>query len=121
MDSLYNRFGGEKAVEETVEALYQRVLSDPLLNVFFEHVDMTRQKRKFRLFLNTVLGGPITRSPIELRAAHSRAVDHGLDDAHFDAFCLHLLDALRSQGIQGEIAKTIMMRVEESRTDVLGY
>jgi len=120
MDSLYGRVGGEAAVNRIVDAMYSAVVADPALKPFFDGVDMPRQREKFRAFLITVLGGPAHRSGIELRAAHSRVVESGLEHRHFDAFVSHLESALTGAGIEAPLVHDILKGIEQTRDDVLG-
>lgn len=120
MDTLYQRIGGDAALRQIVDAMYDRVSSDDALRPFFDGVDMARQRAKFRAFLDTATGGPTKRSGIELRVAHSKAVDSGLGRAHFEAFVRHLRDALAKAGIGELLIDEVMARIERVEGDVLG-
>jgi len=41
MTSLYERIGGEAAIDAAVELFYQKVLSDDRIKHFFSDVDMS--------------------------------------------------------------------------------
>ena len=51
MSSLYERLGGEKAVNAAVEHFYRRVLADGRIARFFQDVDMDEQIAKQKSFL----------------------------------------------------------------------
>ncbi len=55
MSSLYERLGGEKAVNAAVELFYRRVLADGRIARFFEDVDMEDQIAKQKSFLTMAL------------------------------------------------------------------
>ena len=56
--SLYERIGGEAAVDAAVDVFYRKVLSDPRIAEFFDSVDMDRQRAKQKAFLTYAFGGP---------------------------------------------------------------
>ena len=120
MNSLYRAMGDEAGIERVVDAMYDRVLQDESLKPFFLQVDMAGQRAKFRSFLHTVTGGPVQRSGIELRAAHSRHVDSGLSHEHFEGFLHHLRNALSDASVPDETAAIVMEKVGQTRNDVLG-
>ena len=44
--SLYDRIGGDAAVNAAVELFYRKVLADDRINSFFEGIDMDKQAAK---------------------------------------------------------------------------
>lgn len=56
--SLFERLGGEAAVEAAVVDFYERVMADPTLSPFFEHLDMDAQIKKQIAFMKMAFGGP---------------------------------------------------------------
>ena len=44
--SVYERLGGQPAIDAAVELFYKKVLADKKVNHFFEDVNMNRQKNK---------------------------------------------------------------------------
>ena len=44
--SLYQRIGGQPAIDAAVELFYKKVLSDKRVNHFFEDVSMKKQRKK---------------------------------------------------------------------------
>ena len=43
-ESLFDRIGGEAAVNAAVDIFYRKVLADDRINQFFEGVDMDKQQ-----------------------------------------------------------------------------
>ncbi|HBL12936.1 MAG TPA: group 1 truncated hemoglobin, partial [Cyanobacteria bacterium UBA11162] len=43
--TLYEQLGGQQAIEEIVDEFYKRVLADEIVNKFFAHTDMEKQRR----------------------------------------------------------------------------
>ena len=55
--SLYERIGGEGAVNAAVELFYIKILADERVKNFFVHIDMTRLNYKMKEFLTFAFGG----------------------------------------------------------------
>jgi hemoglobin len=119
--SIYDRVGGSAGVQAVVEALYNRLMMDPEMARFFEGVDMEHMKRRQRLFMSQLLGGPVLAEMPDMTLAHSRAVHvHGLDDAVFDRFIEHLRAGLIDLNMSQLVANEIVAVLERLRGDVLG-
>ena len=97
--SLYERIGGEPAVDAAVDVFYRKVLSDPRIAEFFDSVDMDLQRAKQKAFLTYAFGGPNHYSGKDLRTAHARMK---LTDQHFDAVVEHLAATLTELGVPAE-------------------
>jgi hemoglobin len=111
--SLYERVGGEPAIDAAVEILYERVLGDPALAPFFQGIEMETVKRHQRTFLAHVLGGPGQASAADIQRAHAR---HAIEQRHFYAVSDHIVDALYSLGVDEDtIAEVITLLAPLSR------
>ena len=120
METLYNQLGGEHVVEKAVDLLYAKVRDDQSLAPFFEGLDMPRQKRMFRLFLNTVTEGPLGRVGIELRSAHAHSVAKGLSREHMLRFLEHLQAAFNELKVKPDVAEGVVKLLALYSDDVLG-
>lgn len=98
--SLYERIGGEPAVNAAVDRFYERVLADPELKNFFNGVSMSRLKAHQFAFLSQALGGPKQYSGTSMRDAHSRLP---IEQRHFDSVAVHLIETLRELSVPEEI------------------
>ena len=58
MATLYENLGGQAALDAFVPALYDKVLTDDRVSSIFRGVDMERQGRMLKAFLNMGFGGP---------------------------------------------------------------
>ena len=118
MASLYERLGGEAAVDAAVESFYIKVLADDRIKHFFEDLDMVAQAAKQKAFLTYVFGGPNNYSGKEMRAGHAHL---SLTDEHFDAVVELLAATLKELGVSdadiGEVA-TIANSVKD---DILNH
>ena len=120
MSSLYDRLGGEPAVDAAVDKFYDKVLADDRIKHFFEGVDMVRQRAHQKLFLTYAFGGAPSYPGRAMREAHQRLVtDMGLSDEHFDAVLENLATTLKELGVPDELVTEAANIAESTRDDVL--
>lgn len=119
MSSLYERLGGEAAIDAAVDRFYAKVLADDLLKPFFAHTDMEKQHRMQKAFLTMAFGGPGNYSGRGMRAAHEKVVSEGLSDEHFDAVVGHLATTLQELGVAEEDIAEVATVANSIRNDVL--
>ena len=105
MTSLYERIGGEAAVDAAVDKFYEKVISDDRIKEFFVDLDMAAQAAKQKAFLTFAFGGPNNYSGKDMRAGHAHL---GLKEEHFDAVVELLAQTLTELGVGeaeiGEVA-----------------
>ena len=118
--SLYERLGGEAAVNAAVDIFYRKVLADPSISDFFDTTDMDEQRNKQKAFLSMAFGGPKEYSGKDMREAHAPLVEKGLNDSHFDAVAGHLDATLRELGVADDLIGEAMAIAAGTRDDVLG-
>jgi hemoglobin len=119
-ESLYNRLGGEAAVNAAVDIFYRKVLGDFRINRFFGTSDMDKQIAKQRSFLTMAFGGPNSYTGKDMRSAHARLVDMGLNDDHFNAVMEHLGATLTELKVPPALIAEAAAIAESTRGDVLG-
>ena len=121
MSTLFERIGGESAVDAAVDRFYEIVSADDRIRHFFAGVDMKQQMAHMKLFLKFAFGGSSTYSGRAMRTAHARLVqDLGLSDIHFDAVLDDLAKALRGLGVAEDLIAEVIAVAETVRNDVLG-
>lgn len=118
--SLYDRIGGEAAVNAAVDIFYRKVLADDRIKEFFDDVDMDRQAAKQKAFLTMVMGGPNNYSGKDMREGHAHLVKRGLNDSHFDAVMEDLGATLQELNVPAEFIAEAAAIAESTRNDVLG-
>lgn len=118
-NSLYDRLGGEGAVQAAVVLFYEKVLADPSLAPFFAGLDMGKQIEKQIAFMTMAFGGPHAYGGRELRDAHSGLVKRGLDDSHFDRVAALLGETLSELGVNSTAAAEALALVAGTRDHVL--
>ena len=118
--SLFDRLGGEAAVEAAVVDFYERVMSDPSLSPCFEHLDMDAQIKKQIAFMKMAFGGPNQYTGKDLRTAHASLVaSKGLTDSHFDPAGTPLGETLTELGVDDATTSEVISVVAGTRSDVL--
>ncbi len=119
-DSLFDRLGGEAAVDASVDIFYRKVLADDRISEFFDGVDMDKQAAKQKAFLTMAFGGPNNYSGEDMRKGHAHLVARGLNDTHFDAVVENLGGTLKELGVADELIGEVAAIAETTRNDVLG-
>lgn len=117
--SIFERLGGEAAVEAAVSLFYEKVMADPTVAPYFAGLDMDAQIRKQIAFMTMAFGGPSHYSGRDLRTSHARLVKQGMGDAAFDAIARHLASTLAELGVDDALAREVLAIVEGTRTEVL--
>jgi hemoglobin len=120
MSSLYEKIGGEGAVNAAVDIFYRKVLKDDRIKRFFDGVDMTKQAAKQKAFLTMAFGGPHNYSGADMRKGHAHLVAKGLNDSHFDAVMENLGATLKELNVPADLIGQAAAIAESTRKDVLG-
>ncbi len=118
--TLYDKIGGEAAVNAAVDIFYRKVLTDSRINRFFDGVDMDKQAAKQKSFLTVAFGGPNKYTGEDMRRGHAHLVAAGLNDSHFDAVMEHLGATLSELNVPGDLITQAAAIAESTRNDVLG-
>jgi hemoglobin len=118
--SLFERLGGEAAIEAAVVRFYEKVIADPVTAPFFARLDLPAQIRKQISFMATAFGAPKAYRGRDLRTAHQKLVrEDGLSDVHFDAVALHLKATLKELGVADDLIAECLAIVGSVRDEVL--
>lgn len=117
--SLYERLGGQDAVNAAVDIFYRKVLSDNRVNAFFEGVDMEKQINKQKGFLTMVFDGPNHYTGKSMREGHRHLVKRGLNDMHVDVIIELLGATLQELGVQEADIAEVAAIANSVRDDVL--
>ena len=116
MSSLFERIGGEAAVDAAVDIFYEKVLDDDRINIFFRDLDMVAQANKQKAFLTMAFGGPHNYTGKDMRAAHAHL---GVTSEHFDAVIENLAATLTQLGVSDSDIQEVAGIAETTRDDVL--
>lgn len=118
-ESLFERLGGEAAVDAAVDIFYRKVLADDSISHFFDDTDMDEQRQKQKSFLTMAFGGPNEYTGKDLRTAHAPLVEKGLNDSHFGAVAGHLQATLEELTVSEELIQEVMTIAASTHDDVL--
>jgi len=120
MSTLYEKLGGEPAIDAAVDLFYSKVLADERISHFFSNTDMLRQRQHQKMFLSYAFGGMPGYSGKGMREAHAPLVEKlGLNDSHFDAVVENLGAALVELKVPEALIAEAAAIAESVRADVL--
>lgn len=119
MTTLYERLGGQEAVNTAVDIFYRKMLSDERVNSFFETTDMEAQIAKQKGFLTMAFGGPNNYTGQNMREGHKKLIEKGLNDTHVDIVIEHLGSTLQELGVSNEDIAEVASIANGARDDVL--
>ena len=118
--SLYERIGGENALDSLVEMFYKKVLDNDHVKGFFDGVDMNKQKLKQKQFLSSALGASTTYTGRSLDIAHRKLVENqGLKNEHFDTIVKLMHESLKELNLDDSVVNEILLILESTRNKVL--
>ncbi len=119
MTTLYDRLGGQGAIDAFVPLFYEKVLADDRIAPFFRGVNIDRQSVQLNAFLTMGFGGPNNYTGKGLREGHSQLLGRGLNDGHFDAALEQINATLVELNVPADLLSEVMAAAEGLRTDVL--
>lgn len=114
--SVYEKIGGEAAVNAAVDIFYRKVLSDDRISEFFDTVDMEAQHQKQKAFLTMAFGGPNSYTGKDMREAHKHM---NLTEDHFNAVAENLVGTLEELSVPQEYIDEIIGIALSVKDDVL--
>lgn len=114
--SIYEKIGGEAAVNAAVDIFYRKVLVDDRISEFFDTVDMEAQHAKQKAFLTMAFGGPNNYSGKDMREAHKNM---NLTEEHFNAVAENLVETLNELNVPEEDINAIVEVCLSVKDDVL--
>ena len=117
--SLYERLGGDAAVDAAVDIFYRKVLTDERVNKFFDGINLEKQAAKQKGFLTMAFGGPHFYTGKDMREGHKHLVAKGLNDTHVDVIIELLCSTLKELGVGDEDIMEAARIADSVRDDVL--
>lgn len=119
-ESLFERLGGQEAVNTAVDIFYRKMLMDERVSHFFDDIDMEKQILKQKGFLTMVFGGPNHYSGKNMKEGHAHLLKRGLNDSHVDIVIEHLGATLNELGATPEDIQKVAAIANSVRDNVLG-
>lgn len=120
MSSLYEKLGGEESVNTAVDIFYRKVLQDERIKDFFTDVEMDEQIKKQKAFLTFAFGGPNSYTGLNMKEAHARLLDKGLNDSHVDVVIELLGETLKELKVPDSLIGDVAGIADSVRGQVLG-
>lgn len=120
MSSLFEKLGGEKAVDAAVDIFYRKVLQDARIKDFFSETDMDEQIKKQKAFLTFAFGGPNHYTGKNMKESHAKLVAKGLNDSHVDVVIELLGGTLKELNVPNDLIAQVAAVAESVRKDVTG-
>ena len=117
--TLYEKIGGKNSVELASIKLYYHISEDERINHFFKNIDFKKQSTKMTAFLTYIFGGPSLYTGRNMRKSHKDVVARGLNDEHVDAMLDNVHITLNEMGIEADLQKQVLAKLEKHRDDVL--
>ena len=120
MSTLFERLGGDSAVEAVVDKFYIRVMEDNRINYFFAEIDMKKQREHLKYFLMFAFGGSPYYQGRSLRTAHQKLVERfGLRSEHFDVVFEHLVSTLQDLSIADDLIQEVGKILRNAQSYIL--
>jgi hemoglobin len=116
--SIYDRIGGQDAVNAAVDIFYKKVLADDIVNSFFKNTDMKAQRAKQAKFLAFVMGGPEKWKGKSMLEAHKGM---NITDQQFGAIAGHLQSTLQELNVPMDVINEIMTVAASTHDDIVGH
>jgi len=115
--TLFQRVGGEDAVQKLLVAFYERVLADDELRGFFEQTPIEKLQHMQHEFFCAALDGPIEYSGRSISEVH---VNMDIQPFHLARFLEHLVDTLRQLRIDEDDIYDIYSRINTYADEITG-
>jgi len=116
-ETIYERIGGEETIKKLVDSFYEKVLADPELKSYFEHVPLDKLQGMQSEFFSAATGGPIGYSGRPLSHVHKPL---GISGREFQRFTEHLLETLQEVGVGESDANQIISHLNLYADEITG-
>ena len=119
MTTLFDRLGGQGAIDAFVPPFYEKLLADDRISPYFRGVNMDVQSGKLNAFLTMAFGGPNNYNGKDMREAHRHLIARGLNDGLFDVALGHINDQLEELNVPADPVTEVMAAAESLRFELL--
>lgn len=108
MKSLYERIGGDAAIDAVVDGLYLRLVEDPRVLHFFDEDRLPSLKAAQRRWFTSVLGGSAPDDRPDLAKAHAHLV---ITDEQVGVVLGHLDAVMAEAGVADDLRRQVLSLV----------
>ena len=113
---LYERLGGQSAIEAVVDQVLSNVGADTRINQFFANADMGRTRTMLLELICQATGGPCTYTGRSMAEAHRGL---GITDAHFGALVEDLTAAMDTHGVPDNLKTEFLGIFGAMKSDIV--
>jgi len=114
--SLYERLGGEGAINAVVDGMYVGIFNDPELTDFFEKTDKAKQIAMQKEFLKAAFGGPKPYTGKDMRAAH---MGRSITEKEFNLVAGHVVQSMKNLNVPPNLVSEVVGQLVALKEDVL--
>lgn len=114
-ENLIDKYGRFK-VHQVVASFYDRVLSSPRLQTYFDGIDIQGLVDHQAAFLRGVMGGPAAHSPDQIQRSHHHL---NITEDDFDEMIRLLVESLEKHQIEPDDVETVRQRYYGYQTAVI--
>ena len=115
-ETLYERLGGQAAIDAVVDEFYDRVLADEALQPYFTDTDTEELRDHQKAFIAYVAGGADDYDGPGMDTAHEHL---DVTAEAFDRIATHLDDSLRACGVDDADREELMRAVAALQDDIV--
>jgi len=72
MATLYEKLGGETAINAVVDRFYDIMVTDSRVNHFYQNVNLTKLRCRQKQFITLVTGGPSNYEGTDMKTSHCK-------------------------------------------------
>ncbi|MDD7984846.1 group 1 truncated hemoglobin [Lentisphaera marina] len=116
MQELFQKIGGVKGIENFLDQFYPLILNDKRVKHFFDGINIKDLKSHQSFFLSYVFGGVPEYTRKSLRESHEHIK---ITDEAFDIVLNHMLEALKTIGLDTQTIIAVMSILETTRGDLV--
>ena len=114
--SLYDRLGGQPAIQAVVDDFIGNVAGDARINGFFAHTDTAHLNKMLVAQICQATGGPCTYTGRSMKAAHAGM---GVQDSHFNALVEDLGKSLNKFNVPQKEQNELLAALASMKGDIV--
>lgn len=114
--SLYERLGGQPAIQAVVDDFIGNVAGDARINGFFAHTNIAHLNKMLVEQICQATGGPCTYTGRSMKAAHAGM---GVQDSHFNALVEDLAKSLNKFNVPQKEQNELLGALASMRGDIV--
>jgi hemoglobin len=114
--SLYERLGGQPAIQAVVDDFIGNVAGDARINSFFAHTDIAHLNKMLVEQICQATGGPCTYTGRSMKAAHASM---NIQDSHFNALVEDLAKSLNKFNVPQKEQNELLGALASMKGDIV--